>query len=228
MSTTSTTKAKRQQRALIALAKRRSLFRNRKTRVPRNILKQTSTRVKMKYYDSFSITQATANLATSYVYRYTDINDPQYATGGHQPWGHDTYATLFQHYMVMGCTAKVTATVLGESSRSTSFWLTNHAAASGTNIDELTELGENPASKGAIINGFRPITLKTSYSKNKIFRNTKNAELTAPMNSPPTEQYYLIISLCNIWPMVLSPEVQFTIELNYDVLLTENKALIQS
>lgn len=201
---------------------------SRKMTIPRNILKQNSTRVKMKYCDTFEITQLVADLATNYVYKYTDINDPQYAVGGHQPWGHDTFATLFRHYTVIGCTIKVTASVLGAASRITAFAVTNNSDAAITNLATYSELAENPNTTMKLVNGYEHPTIKKTYNKQKVFRNSKNAELTAPMNGTPDEQYYALISVINVAPAVLSATVQFTVELEYDVLLTENKALVQS
>lgn len=47
------------------------------------------------------------------VFRLTDLFDPQFATGGHQPLGRDRLATYYQRYVVFGCTIQLSMAMVG-------------------------------------------------------------------------------------------------------------------
>lgn len=206
---------------------------SRKMAIPRNLLKQTRARVKMKFGDSYQLTQLTSGIAAKYIFRWTSINDPDFSSGSiadHQPWGHDTYANFFKHYTVIGCTAKVTVTHVNPTDNPSTIFLTNSAVSAPANLVTYSQHLENPASSGGIIrgatNGIRTFT--KSYSKSKVFGKTQNSKLTQLMNGNTDEEYYLIVSLLNTDPGGTAGPVVWQIELNYDVELTENKTLAQS
>lgn len=202
----------------------------------RNILKAPRTKIKMKWCKNFHLVQSTIDLPTHQIMRYTSLFDPDFTSvsiADHQPWSYDTYSTLYKHYMVTGCSAKVSACQYGPNDGLTSIFLTNSAVSAPANLSSYTELMENPASHGGIINSTKPRTFKKRYNKNRVYGITQNANLTGLMGglgvgSNPDEEYYLLISIINANPDAEAPSCIITLELTYDVELTENKTLAQS
>lgn len=202
----------------------------------RNILKAPRTKIKMKWAKNYHIKQGTVDIATHQIFRYTSLFDPDFTSvsiADHQPWSYDTYSTLYKHYMVTGCSVKVTACQYGPNDGLTSIFLTNSAVSAPSNLSSSTELMENPASHGGMINATIPRVFKKRYIKNRVYGNTQNANLTGLMGgvgvgANPTEEYYLLVSIINVNVDAEAPSCIITVELEYDVELTENKTLAQS
>lgn len=57
------------------------------------------TIAKLKYSDQF----ASATTPIDYVFNLNSIFDPNVTSAGHQPYGHDTYQTLYNRYRVFRC-----------------------------------------------------------------------------------------------------------------------------
>lgn len=55
---------------------------------------------KMKYSESFELAVSLGN-PTPYIWTINSIFDPNRTGGGHQPYGHDTFATLYNRYRVI-------------------------------------------------------------------------------------------------------------------------------
>lgn len=70
----------------------------------------------LKYQEDLSVT-VSANSPNDFVFNLNSIHDPNYTGTGHQPYGHDTLATLYNRYRVYSCGYKITifptTTVLG-------------------------------------------------------------------------------------------------------------------
>ena len=63
-------------------------------------------RVKLTYVDHVAFSSSGVSHA-GYQFRMNSLLDPQYAVGGHQPYGRDQWATLYNRYNVISC--KLTA-----------------------------------------------------------------------------------------------------------------------
>lgn len=73
---------------------------------PGAVIKKTM-KANLCYNEGGLLCDSVSGGAIGYLFRMNSIFDPYYATGGHQPMGHDQYATLYQAYRVLG--AKITA-----------------------------------------------------------------------------------------------------------------------
>ena len=62
--------------------------------------------VKMTYCETIAIPNTDSG-ATSYRFRLNSIFKPNYTSTGHQPRGHDQWATIFSKYCVIGAKVKV-------------------------------------------------------------------------------------------------------------------------
>lgn len=83
------------------------------TRVPRALSVRDgfpmSKTVKMKYVTTFRLSPSLADNA-DYFFRANSIFDPNYTGVGHQPYTHDTWASIYNHYKVLGCSIKLQGT----------------------------------------------------------------------------------------------------------------------
>lgn len=215
---------------------RRRLFRRRRSRVPRltGPVKNRSL-VKLRYVETVTLNPA-VGLGADYVFRANSIHDPNFTGSGHQPYGHDQLATLYDNYIVVGSkitcefistgdTSATTDAVVGISLEDDSVantlphvWLEQPKSTWKT-------IGPADGSKG------RAKCSKT-YSARKFFgiANTKDTQdrYGAQFGSDPAEQawYHCIVSPVNGADDIQLVNMLVTIE--YTVLCTELKDLGQS
>lgn len=62
--------------------------------------------VHLKYSDTFAISSA-AGVQTAYTFNLNSIFDPNSTGGGHQPYGRDQLATLYNYYQVYRCSWRI-------------------------------------------------------------------------------------------------------------------------
>lgn len=62
--------------------------------------------ITLRYTETFNFTLATAT-GTQSLFRLNSIFDPNSAVGGHQPYGYDQLAALYNRYRVLSCHWKV-------------------------------------------------------------------------------------------------------------------------
>lgn len=64
---------------------------------------------RLVYADTQTLTTGAIDFfGAEYVYSLNSIYDPLWSTGGHQPYGHDTLATMYKKYKVSGCLVEIT------------------------------------------------------------------------------------------------------------------------
>lgn len=61
-------------------------------------------------YSTTIILNPTVGIPAAQLFRANSIHDPDYTGIGHQPYGHDTYASIYNHYNVRSSTITVTPT----------------------------------------------------------------------------------------------------------------------
>lgn len=67
--------------------------------------------VRHKYCELSTLTAGTAGImGTEIIYRLNDLYDPYFSGGGHQPYGRDTMAGIYNRYKVSGCKIDLTFT----------------------------------------------------------------------------------------------------------------------
>ena len=68
----------------------------------------------MRYSTSIPLVVGAAGLPTHYLFRANSIFDPDFSGIGHQPYGHDTYQSIYNHYFVKKATITMTPVSQGE------------------------------------------------------------------------------------------------------------------
>lgn len=184
----------------------------------------------MRYSENVSITSTLGGLG-SYVFRANSIFDPNFTGTGHQPMAHDTYETLFNHYMVVG--AKLTVVCSSDTGQSKPFvmgsYLGDGSTVPYTNASEFIE-----AKKGSWAVGqgrqAEPLVSVSKFSARQFFNcqdtkdNRKN--LGASFGSNPNEDAYFVIWYQN--EDASTDTLQFRVVIDYVVQFFEPKDLAQS
>lgn len=189
-----------------------------------------TTRIaKLRYCDTFALT-STSGVLISRVFGCNNIFDPDVTGGGHQPMGHDTWATLYNHYTVIG--SKMMISVAPSSGNNSpgmvGIYITDGAAVPYTSAAEFRE-----ARKGGMRSmdpNQKTVRMAAKFSPKKFFNITDMKDNTtrvgAAIGANPLEQAYY-----NIWYQTLdasSGGIYVNLTIDYLVVFGEPKDLSQS
>lgn len=192
----------------------------------------TPQTVRMIYNDNVALT-STLGIMSSHLFRCGSINDPDYSGIGHRPMGRDTYAALYNHYIVKSCRIRVR--ILDEAGDTS----VNPPAFVGLHLTDekspeytsATAYIESNKGQVKLINqtGGYP-TLWGSYSAKKFFNITDLKDnfdrLGAKFGSEPAEHAYFQIFIQALGTGTCSCRADVTIE--YVVEVSEPKEVGQS
>lgn len=177
----------------------------------------------MRYADTVTITSPLAGIPGTYLFRANSIYDPDYTGAGHQPYGHDTYATIYNHYRVVKST--ITATPLvSPNSRAFIYGINkNDDATVPAATDIMEQKGVVMAASGATPGQPTAPIVNVFYSG--YYKNKDNQ--SAPMNTNPGDPMFFCVFA---YPDATDTQasVKFIVTITYDVLLWELKDLGQS
>ena len=145
----------------------------------------------LRYVTKVTITPASTGFVGFHSYRANSIFDPDYTnlTTGGQPYGHDAYATLYNHYQVMGSLC----TVQGIASNSGDF------PGFGIALDDDASFSSDPqrilSAKGSTYalapsNGGPLPLLSRSYTPRML---PDDALLTASFGANPSQDFFFRI-----------------------------------
>jgi len=172
-------------------------------------------------YSSFpQITAGAAGLAGLYKYRANSIYDPDQTGGGHQPYGRDTLATLYNHYVVDSavitispigaCTGKVYGVTVADDN------------ASSLDYSVLLEQKGNTSAIGTAGGTGNQAQLMARYNRHTqwpVFVDT-----SAPIGASPDEEIYFTVWMADITDQV-NDQVKFQVSIEYNVTFYEPKEL---
>lgn len=144
----------------------------------------------LRYVQTVTISPSTNGVSGYHSFRATSINDPDYTglTDGGQPYGHDTYASIYNHYKVLGCICSVQAI----PSSSQDF------AGFGINVDDNNSFNTDRrwlmASKGSTYTlgsaSNANMTLSRSYNCNYM---KDQSSLVAQFGANPSQDFFFRI-----------------------------------
>lgn len=216
-----------------AMAKRRAkaAFRRYATRYSRPSLPLSgfpeSKLVKLRYVETIPITESTLSYA-NYLFSCNNIYDPNTTGTGHQPYGHDQWAALYNHYEVLGSKITVIATAS---------LATNLGAIVGIQLSDdqtiavnTNELMENNKSRyRVLVSGNGPVRLVQNWSQKKNFPGKRGDDnLQALFGQSPTEQMYYNIYMGSGSGLVPLTSVCLQVQIDYIVKIFERKQWGQS
>lgn len=146
----------------------------------------TKMQARMRYAESITL-DASGGLATSYLFRANSIFDPNFTGTGHQPYGHDTYQSIYNHYKVDRATITVT---LNSSAVNTQYGvaLTDDSSVA---VDQ-DAIKEQKNSRFTCIAGApsSPQSVTLTYNDKVTFPFSSATDTGALFGTNPTEQAF--------------------------------------
>lgn len=142
----------------------------------------------LRYSQTFTLTSILPSIPVWQTFRAASIYDPDYTAVGHQPYGHDTLATIYNHYHVIQSDIKLTATSEG-SNNIMGLMLTDDVSIY-SNYDSMREVKPGkvlPLGQGPI-----PSSLTMRYNYKKQFGNLQRDDLSALYGNNCLEDMYFI------------------------------------
>lgn len=188
--------------------KRKYAVKRRTARVPRvrfgnnNIGLPSTKMVKLAYFANVQFAPS-SGIISNYIYNLSSIFKPCYSATGHQPLGHDQWATLYDNYEVMN--AKMTVKFVNNATNAVPHMVgvlvDKDAILSSATMDTLKELqhGRGFATLPANSNASRTITV--NYSPKVIYGAkdiVDNHQFKAGMGANPPLQAYGIICMQSV------------------------------
>jgi len=184
---------------------------------------------KLRYVETASVS-STLGVLSAYVFYASSIFDPNYTTTGHQPMGRDQWATLFNHYVVLG--SKISVKFIPDNTTTSPMavgvYLHDDFTVPYTNSNDYIEARRGSyrlQAPGQNEQLNRPVT---SYYSAKKFFNVKDVKdnidrLGAPMAANPAENGFF-----HVWAQTLdnsTDSVRFCATIDYIVLFSEPKSI---
>lgn len=200
-------------------------------RAPKDPFPQTIT-VTMPYSTSF-VLDATSGLAGAQYIRANSINDPEYAVGGHQPYGHDVYSQVYHHYKVLSSSIEVHfggTTNTSPANPATVVGVSVVADPNSTN-DSFHELREQSGTNIAIhATGSLGVTRVTNgYNANIMFsQKADHDDLNATFGANPAEGAYFKVWTTAGVSTYNPPEIVAIVMVKYKVVMWERRDMGQS
>lgn len=157
-------------------------------------------------------------------FRANSIFDPDYSGIGHQPYGHDTLSTIYQHYCVDSAVITVTPTVGCQG-----VWgvqVDDNSNFSQSGFNRAVEFQATSVVVTGSTNGQSPQTLKKNYDRFGSFPVYKDT--SALFGENPSEEAYF-----HLWYRALredldAPDGTFLVTITYNVTCFELKDLLDS
>lgn len=152
-------------------------------------------------YDTGSVGSTTTVSPGHYILNASSLFDPQQSAGGGQPRGRDQMATLYNNYLVHGCSVKVIAQNLTASTCSILSMYPNDSAGSfPANVKAMEEL---PDARTCYFTTERPCIKTKYYDIAKCQSITKqrlkdDVAYSAGMGADPTNSLYVHVQWINI------------------------------
>lgn len=194
-------------------------------------------RVTMRYIDYIGL-NASDTTGAIQVYRANSIFDPDSTGTGHQPYGRDTWATMFNHYTVLNSKVQVqgmNANTTAQYGSPNITWLSLDdqalsapVAGGGWARAEAGNVAYTLTDNGNV--GRNPIVLKKSFSAKDFFTkkdSEDNSQLGAAMGSNPAEAAFFNLAVCSLDGGDPASMI-FLVTIDYDVLLSEPLQLVPS
>lgn len=184
-----------------------------------------TTVVRLKYCDDIKITVAAAG--SNYLFRSNSIYDPDNSATGHQPLGHDQWASFYQRYIVTNSKITVTFKQFASGAGQTNVGVCLIANV-GDTVTNPNDFMENNRTSFGYITEERPIqVISKKFDANKFFGLTNVVdELScgAAFGSNPVDEAFFQLKMWSADTTSTSTRtVLLNVTLTYDCVLRERK-----
>lgn len=185
-------------------------------------------RTTMRYVDTITLTTtALSDDPVYYDFSCNGIHDPNITGTGHQPYGHDQVAALYNHYSVQSSRCTITP---NNSNDKLVYGLEIHDGGASVGFTDNALLERKRVvfahmQQDSI--AARP--LSQTWKKEAAFpKGAEGKNLNASYGSNPGEQMYFRIFLKNTITSSAPATITFTVAITYQVISYEMKELAQS
>lgn len=194
--------------------------------------------VKLKYVDYFTLT-STAGVLAKWQFRANSIHDPSYTAGigDHQPYLHDNFELLYNHYKVISSNISVqfcTATTTDAGIPVIAGIYASDDLAVPDNYIDMMEGSRGTHKIMPRYNVQRPPSIKSSYNGKKALGDQYNTANNigimggAGVGSNPSEQQFFNVWMQPLDGLTTTYPVSCVATLEYTVSLSERKDIARS
>lgn len=191
-----------------------------------------STVVSLRYVDNEATVNPAADSIATWSWRANSIFAPSLSGGTtHQPYGHDTLATVYLRYKVLSATITtyMYASATGGALSGVGAIQVSTEASPTTNATLRLEQPETTYKPIASLQSNKGVVVfKKTYKASRLFGARRNKDLTADMGTSPAELAYFHVSAQPATGSTDMGRIDLFTTITYKVLLTEPKALGQS
>lgn len=173
----------------------------------------------LRYSDQIVLDADTATPAR-HQFRCTSIFDPDYTSTGHQPFGHDQYGQLYNHYIV----DKAIITVRNASTGVNCILGCSLIPIASAEFNNNTCRERKGTTFMTLPNEGSMKVLQSTYNKNSVYTVAQDSDLTAQMGFNPAENYFWDIWLATNGA-ANPPACALTVDITYFVTFSEPKQL---
>lgn len=178
---------------------------------------------RLRYVESINMTPGTT---LPYAFSTNSCFDPNTTGAGHQPYGFDQWAIIYNHYKVYASVMTIRATNFNAAQSGTIFGIkVDDNAGTTLNINSLME--QKDSVYDVIVAQNAPKRLKMKWSLKRAMDSTRD-EVQAQVASNPVDQEYFNIYAAPADSGAAPGVVTFQVQIDYYVLFTELKDFANS
>jgi hypothetical protein len=182
----------------------------------------------MAYSTQIALNTFSAGVGAQAFIRANGIHDPEVAIGGHQPYGHDTYAQIYNHYKVLAST--ITCHFVGkpQANNATASHICGISLVDNTIVnDTVDEMREQQETKWGVTVPGQSVKVSNKFSAAKMFPmgHASNHNLTATLDKDPVEGAYFKVWTSGVNQNVDVNAIDIIVTVNYTVLMWERRDL---
>lgn len=184
---------------------------------------------KLRYHTVFNMDPAAGILAYK-VFRANGLFDPEVAAGGHQPRGFDQLMALYDHYVCVKSTIRVSFATANTAYNTLNIVALRDSNIISANVNDYME-GGNVRSRVAEIRGGGGLNvIKHSFTPRFLGRTNYLADpqLKGSEFSDPTEQAFFHIVTAGMDAAVDPVITNASVVIDYTIALIEPKVPVQS
>lgn len=191
----------------------------------------TGVRKLQRFCEIRPLTTTTGLLGTQLAYYLNSIYDPYVGVGGHQPYGHDTMAEMYNRYRVISCRVQLTFTTPGGGSDIVCIMAASSNTSNGLTGLQLYQAQEQPGTTWGLLpsSGERRCILQQNYDMATLYGISKAAymaenDYAAAIGANPAIPAYLTINT-GCYDGTNAETCQCQIFLEYTVLFFDRTTL---
>lgn len=149
----------------------------------------------LRYSQQINLDGLAGSIASHY-FRAGSIYDPDQTGTGHQPYGHDTYASIYNHYRVIKSVCKVSTGSNGANAVLGLSLTDDTAISSATTHDSIREM--KPTKFINLCGSYDSHSLAMTYDSRQAFPGGTQNTMALFNNNPAEEMYFWIWSQGNL------------------------------